>query len=158
MCIRDRRAVLAPPASPGLAHPSVQPEAILVSMLDAPRAIGVLVRTFTGYALAVQYDQGSNTLVLTATPPAPKLAHAGAHAFGITALELLRDAQVDAAALDELGLAFTRRCALPCAPASPVVGDWPVQVVSTGAGDKTVCLQIEKAGARARSASAIIIC
>lgn len=155
---RSRGSALAPMAAPRPAGPAAQPAAILVTMLDAPRAMGLLVRTFAGYALSVHYELQTNTLVLTATPPAPPQAAADANVFGLTSLSLLREAQLSAGGNDELRMAFTRRCPLPHAPASLVVEHWPVQLLSTSAGDKTVCLQIEKASGRTGPASAVIIC
>lgn len=120
-------------------------KAILVTLLDAPYAMGVLVRTFTGYALSYEYEAETNTLVLTATPP--EQMRIDAHAFGLTSLSLLREARVSEVGINELALEFTRRCVLPFAPASRSKDDWMAQLVSTGHGDKTVCLQIEKARA-----------
>lgn len=152
------RATLAAPFQPPPPLDTSQPQAILVTMLDAPKAMGVLVRTFTGYCLKVEYEHCTNTLVLTATPPPPKPPEVDSHAFGLSALLLLRDAQLTTDGVNELALGFSRRCLLPYAPSSPVVDDWPVQLVSTGEGDKTVCLQIEKASGRVSSSSALIIC
>jgi SHAQKYF class myb-like DNA-binding protein len=129
------------------AHPSSLPpphsKAILITLLDAPRAMGLLVRTFTGYALSYEYEAETNTLVLTATPP--EQMRIDAQAFGLTTLSLLREAQVSDNGVNELALEFTRRCVLPFTPASRSKDDWAAQLVSTGHGDKTVCLQIEKA-------------
>ncbi|KAJ1636216.1 hypothetical protein T492DRAFT_960407 [Pavlovales sp. CCMP2436] len=148
-------ATPAPPQPSPLPAEGKKPEAILVSMLDAPLAMGVLVRTFTGYTLSYAYEAETNTLVLTASPPLrqPKL---DAHAFGLTTLSLLREAQLSEADMNELALAFTRRCVLPHTPASTVADEWPAQLVSTGEGDKTVCVQIEKSSAPARAGSTLI--
>jgi len=118
-------------------------EPILVTMLDAQAAMGVLVRTFTGYALSFDFEADTNTLVLKASPPGT-CSEDHAAVFGLKTLPLLADAKVSAAGIDELGLDFTRRCALSCTPASDKVSDWTAQIVSTGSGDKTVLIMIPK--------------
>lgn len=117
-------------------------EPILITLLDAQAAMGVLVRTIGGYALTLEFESDTNTLVLKVTPPAMCPDHLAD--FGITTLPLLADAKVSAAGIDELNYEFTRRCALSCTPASSSPSDWTQQMVSTGAGDKTVLILIPK--------------
>mmetsp|Transcript_22331 Transcript_22331/g.60351 ORF Transcript_22331/g.60351 Transcript_22331/m.60351 type:complete len:98 (+) Transcript_22331:2-295(+) len=76
---------------------------------------------------------------------------------GLPKLTLLRDAQVHEQTVDELSMVFERKCVLPHMPHSLNVEHWEAQLVSTGDGDKTVCLQIEKARPAGTAVARIII-
>mmetsp|Transcript_22327 Transcript_22327/g.60333 ORF Transcript_22327/g.60333 Transcript_22327/m.60333 type:complete len:345 (+) Transcript_22327:75-1109(+) len=154
----DQMRTLAEPHSPSHGKTDLRPEGILVNLLDAPCAMGVLIRTFPGYELSYHYEHEGNALMLKALPP--KKGKPGIDLSvleGLPKLELLREARVHEQAGDELSLAFERKCVLPHVPHSLNVEHWEAQLVSTGDGDKTVCLQIEKAKPADTGAARIII-
>lgn len=120
-------------------------EAIIVTIVDAPLAVGLLVRTFTGYEVTYQYEPDYNTVVLIAEPPTAIFGKTDVRSFGLGSLPLLQDGVV-VDSTDELQRAHVRRLVLPCRPRLEDSAQWTAQVVATGHGDRTVCIQIEKIG------------